>query len=85
MIEPTGVITALAIALFSVAAVLRLLPVGTCPECGHCRLERLRREAELEARAAKLYGIPRCATCGRYHEPGEDHRGQDHRGEDHPA
>ncbi|OGO51891.1 MAG: hypothetical protein A2V84_10700 [Chloroflexi bacterium RBG_16_70_13] len=74
MIESTGVITALAMALFGVAAMLRLLPVGSCPECGHCRLEQLRKEAELEARAARFYGIPRCASCGRYHEPSEDHR-----------
>jgi len=73
MIEPTGVITALAITLFGVAAMLRLLPVGTCPECGHCRVERLRQEVELEARSAKLYGIPYCSTCGRHHDPGEDH------------
>lgn len=73
MVEPSGVIAVLAFALFGVAGMLRLLPVGTCPECGHCRLERLRREADLEARSARLYGIPRCASCGRYHEPGEDH------------
>jgi hypothetical protein len=71
--ESTGVITALSLALFGVAALLRLLPVGTCPECSHCRLERLRREAELEARSAHFHGIPRCASCGRYHDPSEDH------------
>ena len=73
MIESTGVITALAVTLFGVAAMLRLLPVGTCPECAHCRLERLRREADREAAAAKLYGIPHCGACGRYHDPSEDH------------
>jgi hypothetical protein len=73
MIEPTAVITALAITLFGVAAMLRLLPVGTCPECSHCRLERLRREIDLEARGAQFYGIPRCGACGRCHDPGEDH------------
>ena len=73
MIESTGVITALAVTLFGVAAMLRLLPVGTCPECSHCRLERLRREADREATAAKLYGIPHCGACGRYHDPSEDH------------
>jgi hypothetical protein len=73
MIEPTAVISALAITLFGVAATLRLLPVGTCPECSHCRLEHLRREADLEARSAEFYGIPRCGACGRYHDPSEDH------------
>lgn len=73
MLEPAGVITALAVTLFGVAGLLRLLPVGTCPECSHCRLERLRHEAETEARSARLYGIPRCGACGRYHDPSEDH------------
>ncbi|TAK00916.1 MAG: hypothetical protein EPO36_06925 [Chloroflexota bacterium] len=71
--EPTGVVTALAVTLFGVAAVLRLLPVGTCPDCSHCRLERLRRDEESEARTARLLGLPRCAECGRYHDPTEDH------------
>jgi hypothetical protein len=71
--EPTGVVTALSVAFFGVAVMLRLLPVGTCTECSHCRLERLRREAETEARSAKLYGIPQCGACGRYHDPSEDH------------
>lgn len=73
MIEPMGVIAALAVSLFGVAAMLRFLPVGSCPECGHCQVERLRRDAEREAAAAKLYGIPHCGTCGRYHDPGQDH------------
>lgn len=72
MIEPMGVITALAVSLFGVAVGLRFLPVGSCPECSHCRLERLRHEADREAAAAKLYGTPHCGTCGRYHDPRED-------------
>jgi hypothetical protein len=73
MIEPAAVISALAITLFGVAAMLSLLPVGTCPECSHCRLERLRRAADLEARSAQFSGIPQCGACGRYHDPKEDH------------
>jgi hypothetical protein len=71
--DPTGVITALAVTLFGVAVTLRMLPVGTCPECSHCRLERLQRQAETEARSAQTVGIPRCAACGRFHDPTEDH------------
>jgi hypothetical protein len=73
MVEPTAVVTLLAFALLGVAWMIRLLPVGTCPECGHCKFERLRQEAEREARNARFYGIPQCASCGRYHPPGEDH------------
>jgi hypothetical protein len=74
MIEPTTVITTLAVTLIGVGAVLKFLPVGTCPECGHCRLEQLRRETELEARDEAL-GMSRCPVCGRSHAPGEDHPG----------
>ena len=63
----------LSIALFLVAVGLCFLPVGTCAQCGHCRLEKLARERELEARAGRFYGIPVCASCGRRHDPDEDH------------
>lgn len=72
-VEPNVVITGLGVTLVGFAGMLRLLPVGTCPECGHCRMERLRREIERETQAARLYGIPRCPACGRYHDPAEDH------------
>ena len=72
-VDPTGVITALALTLIGVGVAIRMMPVGTCPECNHCRLARLEHEVELEARSAKFYGIPRCKACGRYHDPQEDH------------
>ena len=71
--EPTTVIAALGVVMLGVGAMLKLLPVGTCPQCGHCRLAELQREADLEARAARFYGVPRCGACGRYHDPSEDH------------
>jgi hypothetical protein len=73
VIEPTGVITALALTLIGVGVVVRMMPVGTCPECSHCRQARLEQQLELEERSAKFYGIPQCGACGRYHDPAEDH------------
>jgi len=75
VIEPTGVITALAITLIGVGLAIRMMPVGTCSECSHCRLAKRQHEVELEARTARFYGIPQCAACGRYHDPAEDHPG----------
>ena len=73
VVEPTAVITALSLTLIGVGLMVRMLPVGTCTECSHCRMERLHRQVEVEARTAKFYGIPQCAACGRYHDPAEDH------------
>jgi hypothetical protein len=71
--DPTTLNLVLALALLATGAVLYLLPVGTCSECGHCKLDRLQKERELEARAARFYGIPECPACGRHHDPREDH------------
>ena len=71
--DPLALSTLLALTLLSVGAALCFLPVGTCSECGHCKLLKLEREREIEARAAKFYGVPLCATCGRRHNPDEDH------------
>jgi len=72
-LDPTSLITILAVALLGVGVVLYLLPVGTCPQCAHCKLARVERELELEARSARFYGIPLCSACGRHHDPREDH------------
>ena len=74
--EPSSVITMLALSLIGVGLAIRMLPVATCPECSHCRQARLEREVELEARSARFYGIPQCGACGRYHDPAEDHPNQ---------
>ena len=73
MFDSTSVATFLAFTLLGVGAALSFLPVGTCSQCGHCKLEKLEKERELEARAAKFYGVPFCAICGRRHGPDEDH------------
>lgn len=64
----------LALTLLLAAFVLWRLPVGTCSECVHCRMERLAKEREDEEHAASFYGIPLCRSCGRYHPPEEAHR-----------
>lgn len=67
-------ITILAITLLLTATLLWRLPVGTCKECSHCRSLELARERELEDQAGRLYGVPRCQSCDRYHARGEPHR-----------
>jgi hypothetical protein len=71
--DATGLTTLLAFTLLGVGAAISFLPVGTCSECGHCRLQKLEKERELETRAAKFYGVPLCIICGRRHNPEDDH------------
>lgn len=73
MVDSALIATVLAFTLLGVGAALCFLPVGTCAQCGHCKLERMEKERQLEARAAKFYGIPFCAICGRRHSKDEDH------------
>ena len=68
------VISGLAVTLLGVGAALWMLPVGTCSECPHCRVERLAREREYDAQVSRIYGIPLCPACGRHHRPEEGHR-----------
>lgn len=70
---PETVISVLAFALLGVGAALAFLPVGTCSQCGHCKLEKLARQRERETAAERYYGVPFCAVCGRHHRPDEDH------------
>jgi hypothetical protein len=67
------VIAVMGAALLATGALLAKLPVGTCPECAHCRAERVAREREAEARVSRFYGIPICRSCGRHHRPEEGH------------
>jgi hypothetical protein len=71
---PETVIALLAATLFATAWAMWLLPIGTCSQCSHCQMEKLARERETEAQVSRVYGIPICRTCGRYHPRGEDHR-----------
>jgi hypothetical protein len=73
VLDSTTLVTILAIALLVVGVVLFRLPVGTCAECAHCKVAKVQREFEIEERAARLYGIPRCRVCGRHHDPRGDH------------
>lgn len=66
-------ISLLAATLLATGWALWLLPVGTCKECTHCRVEKLARERAMEAQASRIYGIPLCQACGRHHQRGEDH------------
>jgi len=71
--SPDVMITFLAATLFAVAWAIWLLPVGTCSQCAHCRVEQVSREREREAQVGRLYNIPLCPACGRHHQRGEDH------------
>jgi hypothetical protein len=67
-------IAILAATLLATGWALWLLPVGTCNQCAHCRVEKLAKEREAEAQVSRIYGIPLCQSCGRHHARGEDHR-----------
>ena len=69
---PDAFISILGTSLIALAGLLYLLPVGTCSECGHCRLAKLTRQRERELRAGSG-GVPHCPICGRNHQPDEDH------------
>ena len=71
MIGSEAVISILGFTMIGVAGLLRLLPVGTCSECPHCRLARFEHEREMDG--ARSMSGPFCAICGRHHRPGEDH------------
>jgi hypothetical protein len=72
-IAPDTMISILAVTLIGAAALLARLPVGTCRECPHCRLEQLAKDREQRLLAERL-GDPFCAGCGRHHQPDEDHQ-----------
>jgi hypothetical protein len=70
---PESVISILALTMIGTGGLLALLPVGTCRECSHCRLEKLARERDRRAHAGVAYGVSFCTVCGRHHRPDEDH------------
>ena len=72
-IAPESVISILAVTLIGAAGLLVRLPVGTCSECAHCRLERLAKDRE-QGLLSKRLGDPLCNGCGRHHRPDEDHQ-----------
>ena len=70
---PDAVISILGTSLIAIAGLLYVLPVGTCSECGHCRLARLTRQRERELEASRSAGTALCPICRRNHRPDEDH------------
>ena len=73
-IDPTTMISLLGVTLIGSAALLSMLPVGTCSQCSHCRMERLARQQQRETETTRAYSEAYCAVCGRQHRPGEEHR-----------
>jgi hypothetical protein len=71
---PETLISLLAATLLATAWALWLLPVGTCAQCAHCRLEKLARERDSDAQLSRVYGVPFCAACGKHHRREDDHR-----------
>jgi len=67
-------VTLLASTLIGTAFFLARLPVSECPECTHCRAEKLVQQREAEQQASRMYGIPYCPTCERNHAADEPHR-----------
>jgi hypothetical protein len=72
--DPQTVIAILGLTMVGTAGLLSLLPVGTCAQCSHCRLEKLARQRDREFQADRAYGGVACTVCGRHHRPDEDHR-----------
>jgi hypothetical protein len=67
-------ISILAATLLATGWALWLLPIGRCPDCPHCRAEKVARERADEVRTSRYYGIPLCQACGRHHQPEDGHR-----------
>jgi hypothetical protein len=71
---PETFISILALTLLATAWLLWLMPVGTCAQCAHCRVEKLAREREHDGQVGRVYGTPFCPVCGRHHGREEEHR-----------
>jgi len=72
--DPQSVIAILGLTMLGTAGLLSLLPVGTCAQCNHCRLEKLARQREHELEGNRSYTTALCPICGRHHRPDEEHR-----------
>jgi hypothetical protein len=68
------VISILALTMLGTAGLLAVLPVGTCAQCSHCRLEKLSRQRARELESGHSVSVAFCAVCGRHHRSDEDHR-----------
>ena len=72
--DPQTVISILGLTMVGVAALLSFLPVGTCAQCAHCRLEKMERARAREVDGARSLSSSFCAVCGRHHRADEEHR-----------
>jgi hypothetical protein len=72
-LEPTTVISVLGLAFVGLAGLISVLPVGTCSQCAHCRLEQLAKERQQQTETGRFQRVPFCMVCGRYHRSDEDH------------
>jgi hypothetical protein len=72
--DPQIVVSVLGLTMIGTAGLLALLPVGTCRECNHCRLEKLSRQRSRELEGDRSYAAAFCAVCGRHHRADEEHR-----------
>lgn len=72
--DPQTIISILGFTLLGTAGLLWFLPVGTCAQCAHCKLEKLARQRERELEAGRSYSSGFCGVCGRHHRPDEEHR-----------
>jgi hypothetical protein len=59
--------------LLGTGVLISRLPIGTCQECAHCRIEKLARERERAPEVSQVYVAPFCGVCGRRHRVDEDH------------
>ena len=67
-------ISILGATLLAAGWALWALPIGTCAQCAHCRMEKLAKDRESEAQVSRVYGLPLCQACGRHHQRGDAHR-----------
>lgn len=72
--DPQTVISILGLTMVGVAGLLSFLPVGTCSQCSHCRVEKLARQRDHEVDGARSLSASFCAVCRRHHRADEDHR-----------
>jgi hypothetical protein len=72
-LEPTTVVYLLGLAFVGIGGLISMLPVGSCAQCAHCRMERLAKERQRQTETGRFLRVPFCMVCGRYHRSDEDH------------
>jgi hypothetical protein len=72
-LDPMTIVSVLGLTLLGVAGLISMLPVATCAQCPHCRMEQLARERQHQTETGRFQRVPFCMVCGRYHRSDEDH------------